>query len=77
MQFISDVRADYVIQPAESIVFQGDAAAILRQLPDNFFRCCVTSPPYWGLRDYAADGQIGAEAKPNDYVEHLVEVFEG
>ena len=77
MQFISDARADYVIHPLESTVFQGDATAILRQLPDNFFRCCVTSPPYWGLRDYAAEGQIGAEENPEDYVEHLVEVFQG
>jgi site-specific DNA-methyltransferase (cytosine-N4-specific) len=77
MQFICDARADYVLQPSESIVFQGDATAILRQFPDDFFRCCVTSPPYWSLRDYAAEGQIGAEAKPDDYIEHLVEVFEG
>jgi site-specific DNA-methyltransferase (cytosine-N4-specific) len=77
MQFICDARADYVLQPSESIVFQGDATAILRQFPDDFFRCCVTSPPYWSLRDYAAKGQIGAEAKPDDYIEHLVEVFEG
>lgn len=48
----------------------------MHQLPENLFRCCVTSPPYWGLRDYAAEGQIGAEANPDDYVEHLVEVFE-
>lgn len=77
MQFICDARADYVLQPSESIVFQGDATAILRQFPDDFFRCCVTSPPYWSLRDYAAEGQIGAEAKPDDYIEHLVKVFEG
>ncbi len=77
MQFISDARADYVIHPEESTVFQGDATAILRQLPDNFFRCCVTSPPYWGLRDYAAEGQIGAEENPDNYVEHVVEVFQG
>jgi site-specific DNA-methyltransferase (adenine-specific) len=77
MQFISDARTDYVLQPNESVVFHGDATAILRQLPDNFFRCCVTSPPYWSLRDYAADGQIGAEANPDNYIEHLVEVFEG
>jgi site-specific DNA-methyltransferase (cytosine-N4-specific) len=75
MEFISDARADYVFQPAESTVFQGDAVDILRQFPDNFFRCCVTSPPYWGLRDYAADGQIGAEEDPNDYVDRLVGVF--
>lgn len=77
MQFVSDARANYITQPVESTVFQGDAVAILRQLPDNFFRCCVTSPPYWGLRDYASEGQIGAEVNPQDYIEHLVQVFEG
>jgi len=54
MEFVSDVRANYVLQPRKSTVFHGDAGLILRQLPDDFFRCCVTSPPYWGLRDYAA-----------------------
>ena len=38
-------------------------------------RCCVTSPPYWGLRDYGVDGQLGLERTPEEYVEKLVEVF--
>ena len=39
------------------------------------FRCCVTSPPYWGLRDYGIPGQIGAEDEVSEYIEHLVAVF--
>ncbi|HEV2864673.1 MAG TPA: site-specific DNA-methyltransferase [Pyrinomonadaceae bacterium] len=47
----------------------------LAGFPDNFFQCCVTSPPYWGLRDYGIEGQIGAEMSLDDYVGKLVSVF--
>nr|VFJ89840.1 MAG: site-specific DNA-methyltransferase (adenine-specific) [Candidatus Kentron sp. H]VFJ90886.1 MAG: site-specific DNA-methyltransferase (adenine-specific) [Candidatus Kentron sp. H]VFJ97906.1 MAG: site-specific DNA-methyltransferase (adenine-specific) [Candidatus Kentron sp. H] len=60
----------------ESTVIQGDAERLLARLPSGFFRCCVTSPPYWGLRDYRAADQIGAEDDPDDYVRRLVSVFE-
>jgi len=52
-----------------------DAAAGLRQLEAGSARCCVTSPPYFGLRDYGVEGQIGLEDTPEQYVERLVEVF--
>jgi DNA modification methylase len=54
---------------------EGDALAVLRSLPDELARCCVTSPPYWGLRDYGAEGQIGLEQTPSEYVARLVAVF--
>ena len=44
-------------------------------LPDASVQCCVTSPPYWGLRDYGIDGQLGLEPTPEVYVEHLAQVF--
>jgi DNA modification methylase len=44
-------------------------------MPDCSVQCCVTSPPYWGLRDYGASGQIGLEITPDAYVSSLVEVF--
>jgi DNA modification methylase len=44
-------------------------------MPDGLAQTCVTSPPYWGLRDYGADGQIGLEDSPDAFVERLVEVF--
>lgn len=44
-------------------------------MPDESVNCCVTSPPYWGLRDYGADGQIGMEQTPEEYVQHITEVF--
>ena len=76
MKFVCESAAEYSAPPGESTIFQGDAEVLLRRLPSNFFRCCVTSPPYWGLRDYGAEGQIGAEKDPSDYVRRLVAVFE-
>src|SRR5438093_13305097 len=45
------------------------------KFPADFFRCCITSPPYWGLRDYNAAGQIGAEDDPHGYITRLVSIF--
>lgn len=47
----------------------------LKMLDDNSVDCCITSPPYWGLRDYGVDGQIGLEQTPDEYVEQMVNVF--
>jgi DNA modification methylase len=56
-------------------IWLGDVIAGLREMPDGLAQTCVTSPPYWGLRDYGADGQIGLEDSPDAFVERLVEVF--
>lgn len=56
-------------------LWHGDALATLRELPDASVDCCVTSPPYFGLRDYGVDGQIGAEPSPAEFVDALVAVF--
>ncbi len=56
-------------------ILVGDARQRLRELPDGSVNCCVTSPPYFGLRDYGADGQIGLEQTPEEYVAALVDVF--
>ena len=56
-------------------IISGDCIEGLRTLPDASVHCCVTSPPYWGLRDYGHDGQIGLEATPEAYVARMVEVF--
>ena len=76
MKFVCEPEANYSTGLRESMVFQGDAEVLLKQFPSNFFRCCITSPPYWGLRDYGTEGQIGAEEEPSDYICHLVAVFE-
>lgn len=56
-------------------ILRGDCAVSLQQLPDQSANCCVTSPPYWGLRDYGHDGQIGLEESPEIYVQKLAAVF--
>ena len=56
-------------------IIHGDARQKLALLPDDTFHCCVTSPPYWGMRDYGYEGQIGAETEINDYIVHLVNIF--
>jgi site-specific DNA-methyltransferase (adenine-specific)/site-specific DNA-methyltransferase (cytosine-N4-specific) len=60
---------------SEGRVVVGDALTTLRDQPARSFRCCVTSPPYWGLRDYGTSCQIGAELQVEHYVENLVKVF--
>ncbi len=53
----------------------GDSREILQDFPENYFQSCITSPPYWGLRDYGVDGQIGAESTVDKYIEDLVNIF--
>ncbi|MCX8092394.1 MAG: site-specific DNA-methyltransferase [Verrucomicrobiae bacterium] len=60
---------------AEVQILVGDCRSLLRALPAESVQCCVTSPPYWGLRDYAHPLQIGAEPSPEQYVANLVEIF--
>lgn len=57
------------------VIHAGDALTVLRTLPADSVQCCVTSPPYWGLRDYGVLGQIGVEKTPTEYVGKLVAVF--
>jgi DNA modification methylase len=56
-------------------ILQGDCREMLQSLPDESVHCCVTSPPYFNLRDYNVAGQIGLESRPEEYVEALVGVF--
>ena len=58
-----------------SKIICADAAAGLKSLPPDSVRMCVTSPPYYGLRDYGTDGQIGIEQTPQEYIDRLVKVF--
>ncbi len=56
-------------------ILAGDCREVLKTVPDESVNCCVTSPPYWGLRDYGHAAQIGQEPTPDAYVEGLVQVF--
>lgn len=53
----------------------GDAIEITKRIADNYVDCCITSPPYYGLRDYGAAAQIGQEETPEEYIEKLVVLF--
>lgn len=56
-------------------ILNGDALQMLKTIGDETVQCCVTSPPYYGLRNYGAEGQIGNETTPDQYIQNLVEVF--
>jgi DNA modification methylase len=62
-------------QDATVTLYQGDALAVLRALPPASVQTCITSPPYWGLRDYGHANQLGLEPTPEQYVANLVAVF--
>jgi DNA modification methylase len=56
-------------------ILQGDCRDVLKTLPDESVHCVVTSPPYWGLRDYGVAGQLGLEPTPSEYVAKMIAVF--
>ena len=69
------MRVREVYNAHEVKILQGDSRRALSKMPDNTFQCCITSPPYWGLRDYGIAGQIGAEMDPTAYIKDLVDIF--
>ena len=66
---------DIAFQDNGATIWQGDCREVLRGLEESSVHCVVTSPPYWGLRDYGADGQLGLEDTPADHVANMVDVF--
>jgi len=62
-------------QTSKIDLLHGDCREVLRTLPESSVHCVVTSPPYFGLRDYGVDGQIGLEQTPDEYVAEMVAVF--
>lgn len=58
-----------------NVIYNSECLFGLKQLPDNCVHCCVTSSPYFGLRDYGSDAQIGLEDTPQEYIRKLVDVF--
>ena len=71
----ADINEDLAAPPEGCRVMRADALTALAAVPDRTFRCCVTSPPYWGLRDYGEEHQIGAEPSLTDYLNNLRAVF--
>ena len=76
----AEASADLMLRQAVSRtlttdIIVGDSRCELSKFPDNVFQMCVTSPPYWGLRDYSVAGQIGAEPTIDAYLNDLVSIF--
>jgi site-specific DNA-methyltransferase (cytosine-N4-specific) len=69
------IRRLLIDESRNSALICGDAERVLSRFPDAIFQTCVTSPPYWSLRDYHISGQIGLEESVYDYVNHLAGVF--
>lgn len=65
-----------MIESYYSRIYIGDVLEKLKEIESESIQCCVTSPPYWGLRDYGHEGQIGLEKTPEEYIAKLVAVFE-
>lgn len=66
---------DIAFQDNGATIWHGDCREVLRCLDESSVHCAVTSPPYWGLRDYGTDGQLGLEETPADHVANMVDVF--
>ena len=69
------ISAKGVIPIQLDTIYIGDCLEVLKTLPDESVHCCVTSPPYYALRDYGMEEQIGREATPKEYISRLTEVF--
>lgn len=60
----------------ENKILQGDTLEVLKRMPAGIIDCVITSPPYWGLRDYGVVGQLGLEETPDEYVSRLCDMFD-
>ena len=69
------ITAPEKLELDDSVILEGDAIHTLQRMPSKSVRCVVTSPPYWGLRDYGISGQIGLESSLPQFVNRLVSVF--
>jgi DNA modification methylase len=57
-------------------IIEGNALQMLKTLPDKSIDCCITSPPYWGLRDYGHDEQLGNEKTFKEFIDNLCNIFD-
>ncbi|MGH7883840.1 MAG: DNA methyltransferase, partial [Candidatus Dormibacteraceae bacterium] len=63
------------ITAGPAVLYLGDAKEVLHELPSASVQCCISSPPYWMLRDYCCEGQIGLEESVEEYISALLGVF--
>ena len=76
MRLIAERSHDAVMYNGDGLrLIVDDSRHALTQFPDKYFRACITSPPYWSLRDYGLNGQIGAEHSIDAYIADLVSIF--
>jgi site-specific DNA-methyltransferase (cytosine-N4-specific) len=78
MKVASPSQEAYIQKPIASdncTIIHGDSRNELANMQEKIFQCCITSPPYWGLRDYDAENQIGAEDSLEEYIDSLVSIF--
>ena len=68
------ITQDRLTSVTESLIIDADARVALQKLPDQCIQCCITSPPYWSLRDYNVPG-IGLESTVDQYLNRLVDIF--
>ncbi len=75
---VSERLSSYLpdIQLSDSMILLGDAHHVLSRLPRESIQCVVTSPPYWGLRDYDIEDQIGLEPTLPQFINRLIAVFQ-
>lgn len=72
---IHKVQNPVAIELDDSLILEGDVSHVLSKLPNESVQSVITSPPYWGLRDYGYEGQIGLEASLHQFINRLVAVF--
>lgn len=65
----------YKIEEIKNTIIQGDVMEVLKQLPNESVDMCITSPPYWNLRDYNHEGQLGNESNFKEYIDKLINVY--
>ncbi len=70
-----DRSKEVFIKENENRIICGDALETLKNFPDESINCCITSPPYYGLRDYHKKEQIGREKTVEEYLDRLINVF--
>lgn len=69
------INSPSTIEITDSMIIEGDSLHVLNVIPSNSVQCVITSPPYWGMRDYGIKGQIGLESTLPQFINHLVSVF--
>src|SRR3989304_2015763 len=75
-QMVTFAPMDEINEGKMNEIICGDSLEVLKTLADESVDCVITSPPYWGLRDYGVDGQLGLEPHFNEYIDKLIAIFD-